>query len=158
MRFYKAYIAAGVLIAFCILYQPQAHADEFNVADNTNQVALLTQNETIAIQVCHAVTTVTVGAAGAATNKDPALQFAQTIVRDGTENPISGPFHGYYFRVVEQELAGVVLVAYPAEYRVSGVMTFLVAGGGRVYEKDLGPTTEAQAQQIQANPSKKWKP
>jgi hypothetical protein len=38
-------------------------------------------------------------------------------------------------------IGGLALVAYPAEYRNSGVMTFLVNHQGNVYEKDLGPNT-----------------
>jgi hypothetical protein len=37
------------------------------------------------------------------------------------------------------------LIAYPAEYRLSGVMTFIVTGKDIVYEKDLGPNTSALA-------------
>jgi Protein of unknown function (DUF2950) len=44
---------------------------------------------------------------------------------------------GYYFRM---PAAGLV-IAYPAEYRSSGVMTFAVTTGGAIYEKDLGPKT-----------------
>ena len=42
-------------------------------------------------------------------------------------------------------VAGFALVAYPAEYGVSGVMTFVVNQNGTVYEKDLGKNTEATA-------------
>jgi hypothetical protein len=68
------------------------------------------------------------------------------------------PFHGYYFRVLKGQgtrvpggsqsyvvdgkmTHGFAFLAYPAEYRSSGVMTFLVAKDGIVYEKDLGPRT-----------------
>jgi hypothetical protein len=48
-------------------------------------------------------------------------------------------------------------VAYPAEYGVSGVKTFIVNHQGMVYEKDLGPTTGALAKQMtQFNPDKSW--
>jgi hypothetical protein len=55
-------------------------------------------------------------------------------------------FHGYDFRVLKthattgggKSTGGFVFVAYPAEYRSSGVMTFFVTGNGVVYEKDLG--------------------
>jgi hypothetical protein len=62
------------------------------------------------------------------------------------------PFHGYYFRILKGQAArsyvvdgkmtgGFAVIAYPAEYRSSGVMTFAVDNGGVVYEKDLGPKT-----------------
>jgi hypothetical protein len=68
------------------------------------------------------------------------------------------PFHGYYFRVLKGQgphasegiqsyivngkmTRGFAFVAYPAEYRSSGVMTFLISQDGVVYEKDLGRNT-----------------
>jgi hypothetical protein len=68
------------------------------------------------------------------------------------------PFHGYYFRILTGQTAnapggarsyivdgkmtgGFAFLAYPAEYRSSGVMTFIVDQDGIVYEKDLGPNT-----------------
>jgi hypothetical protein len=59
--------------------------------------------------------------------------------------------HGYYFRVLAANPAsvtrrgGFVVIAYPAEYRASGVMTFVVADNDVVYEKDLGADTPALA-------------
>jgi hypothetical protein len=51
------------------------------------------------------------------------------------------------------------LVAYPAEYGVTGVKTFIVNHSGIVYEKDLGPTTATLAHQMtQFNPDKGWHP
>jgi hypothetical protein len=69
------------------------------------------------------------------------------------------PYHGYYFRVLKSQggkapggeldyivngrmTAGFGLLAYPAEYGVSGIMTFMANQQGIVYEKDLGPKTE----------------
>ncbi len=68
------------------------------------------------------------------------------------------PFHGYYFRILTRQgksapgggkssitdgkmAAGSAFVAYPADYRSSGVMTFIVNQDDVVYEKDLGPST-----------------
>jgi hypothetical protein len=68
------------------------------------------------------------------------------------------PFHGYYFRLLKGQgphapggartyiidgkmTGGFAFLAYPAEYRSSGVMTFIVDQDGIVYEKDLGPRT-----------------
>lgn len=75
------------------------------------------------------------------------------------------PFGGYYFHILTQQkegssihsyivdgkmTRGFAFVAYPATYRVSGVMTFLVDQNGIVYEKDLGPRTEQIAKKLTA--------
>lgn len=85
------------------------------------------------------------------------------------------PYHGYHYRILKRQgpdapggaydyvaqgrmIGGFALVAYPASYGNSGVMTFLVNHDGVVYEKDLGPETAATAQKItQFNPDKSWK-
>ena len=52
---------------------------------------------------------------------------------------------------------GFAFVAYPAEYRSSGVMTFIVSKSGTIYEKDLGPNTTVDAQAMAAyNPDSSW--
>jgi hypothetical protein len=52
---------------------------------------------------------------------------------------------------------GFAFLAYPAEYRSSGVMTFIVGKDGVVYEKDLGQNTVARAKAIKAlNPNSTW--
>jgi hypothetical protein len=55
------------------------------------------------------------------------------------------PYHGYYYRMLPNG-EGFGLVAYPADYRASGVMTFLVDQTGVVYQKDLGEETGTIAQ------------
>lgn len=77
------------------------------------------------------------------------------------------PYYGYYFRIQtlpEQNGTGgargelAAIVAYPAEYRSSGVMTFMVGPGGALYEKDLGPNTAEIAGTMTAdNPDPSWK-
>jgi hypothetical protein len=55
-------------------------------------------------------------------------------------------------------IGGFALVAYPAEYGVSGVMTFMVSHDGVVYQKDLGPNSAAIARAMkQFNPDGTWK-
>ncbi len=86
------------------------------------------------------------------------------------------PFHGYYFKIltgqgaaapggaksylVKGEMSrGYALVAWPAQYDATGVMTFIVNQDGAVREKDLGPDTDAVARKITAyNPDATWKP
>ena len=84
------------------------------------------------------------------------------------------PFHGYHYRILTKQGAaakggardyvvngqltrGFAFVAYPAEYRNSGVMTFIVNQDGVVYEKDLGPDTEKLATEMSAyDPDQTW--
>jgi hypothetical protein len=55
-------------------------------------------------------------------------------------------------------IGGFALVAYPAEYGISGVMSFLVNHAGVVYEKDLGLRTEQLAERMTSfNPDQTWK-
>lgn len=85
------------------------------------------------------------------------------------------PFHGYYFKVLKGQgpdaplgeidfmvgnamIGGFALVAAPAEYRVTGVQTFMVSHDGVVYQKDLGPDTLKVFQSMERfNPDKTWK-
>ena len=85
------------------------------------------------------------------------------------------PFHGYFYRMLKAQGAnvkggaksyivdgkmtgGFAFVAYPAEYRNSGVMTFLVDTQGVIYEKNLGPKTAEIAPAMKAfNPDKTWR-
>jgi Protein of unknown function (DUF2950) len=67
------------------------------------------------------------------------------------------PLHGYYFKILTSP-GGFALVAWPAEYNVSGVMTFLVNQDGIVREKDLGTGTDAAARHMTAhNPDSSWR-
>ena len=86
----------------------------------------------------------------------------------------SEPYHGYLYRILKEQGAnarggaksylvdgqlkdGVALVGYPAEYRVSGVMTFIINQHGIVYQKDLGEkTTEIAGAMTEYNPDKTW--
>ena len=85
------------------------------------------------------------------------------------------PYHGYYFKVLKGQgpdapmgemdfmvggamIGGFALAAAPAEYRVTGVMTFIVGPDGVVYEKDLGPDTLKTFQSMDRyNPDKSWR-
>jgi Protein of unknown function (DUF2950) len=66
------------------------------------------------------------------------------------------PYHGYYYRMLPAA-TGFGFVAYPADYRSSGVMTFLVSQKGVIYQKDLGGKTADIAQQMSSYaPDKTW--
>jgi hypothetical protein len=84
------------------------------------------------------------------------------------------PFHGYLYRILTSQgpaaqggtydyitrghmIAGFALVAFPAQYGVSGVMTLLVNHDGVVFQKDLGPNTRALALGMKTfNPDGRW--
>ena len=54
---------------------------------------------------------------------------------------------------------GFAILAYPADYQDSGIMTFLVGADGIIYEKDLGPkTVDIAAAMTEYNPGDGWKP
>jgi hypothetical protein len=57
------------------------------------------------------------------------------------------PYHGYYYRMLPAT-GGFGFVAFPADYRSSGVMTFLVNQKGVIYQKDLGDNTASIAEQM----------
>jgi len=84
------------------------------------------------------------------------------------------PFMGYYYRIVSRQgehapggrydyvingnmIAGFAMIAWPAEYGSSGIMSFIVNQNGKVYQKDLGDETEAGAAAIQDyDPDDSW--
>jgi len=103
----------------------------------------------------------------------PLVAFA-TAKGYGGEHESPQPFYGYYYHVLTAQGAnvpggaksyivdgkmtgGFAFVAYPADYRNSGVMTLLVDQSGVVYQKDLGTGTEKIASEMKAyNPDKTW--
>jgi len=99
---------------------------------------------------------------------------AEGYTRTGAkQGPV--PFHGYYFRMLKKQgkhaaggafdyvvknnmIGGFAVVAYPAAYGRSGVMTFMVNHEGVVYEKDLGKNTAKTAKAMTSfDPDKTWK-
>lgn len=85
------------------------------------------------------------------------------------------PYQGYYYKILTKQgpaapggaldyivngkmIGGFALVAYPAAYRNSGVVTFIVNHNGIVFQKDLGPNTTKEAESMTAyDPGKGWK-
>jgi hypothetical protein len=75
---------------------------------------------------------------------------------DGEDKAV--PYHGYYFRILSRSPDGFAAVAYPADYRSSGVMTFVVTPS-KVYEKDLGPAGTRTVQKVsKIRPDSTWVP
>ena len=73
----------------------------------------------------------------------------------GRDRPQPTPFHGYYFKI----LKGFTLIAWPAQYDATGVMTFIVNLDGTVRERDLGPQTDAIARKMTVyKPDAAWRP
>jgi Protein of unknown function (DUF2950) len=69
------------------------------------------------------------------------------------------PFHGYYYRIQLQGANDFSVLAVPAEYRSSGVMTFYVKQDGAAYEKDLGDQTSSVLKDSASpQPDNSWKP
>ncbi len=86
------------------------------------------------------------------------------------------PYHGYYYRILKQQgkdapsgarnyivnghmIGGFAVVAFPAKYGDSGVMTFIANERGVIYEKNLGPKSAAIARTMTTfNPDSSWKP
>jgi hypothetical protein len=104
---------------------------------------------------------------------------SRAFAESAAGNPTTGgkkpePYNGYYFRVLRSQgpdaaggafdyvvngkmIGGFALVAFPAEYGVSGIRTLIINHDGVVYEKDLGAGTALQAQQMtRFNPDKSW--
>ena len=73
-----------------------------------------------------------------------AAEEGRTASGDGSQ---PSPFHGYYFKILNSP-GGFALVAWPAQYDVSGIMTFVVNQDGVVKEKDLGTQTDTVARSM----------
>ncbi|MFZ5681465.1 MAG: DUF2950 domain-containing protein [Bradyrhizobiaceae bacterium] len=111
-------------------------------------------------------------------DKDPSPlgEFAAQASAEGYKaGKQAAPYHGYYFRILKGQgsnapggamsyvvkgkmMGGFGLIAYPAEYGNSGVMTFMVNHDGTVYQKDLGRRTGSIARRIELfDPDQTWK-
>jgi hypothetical protein len=106
---------------------------------------------------------------------DLVAQAAEDNRSAGVARTKATPFHGYYFKILTAQGAaapggaknyivkgemsgGFALVAWPAQYDASGVMTFVVNQDGIVRERDLGPQTDATARKMTAyNPDASWR-
>jgi hypothetical protein len=91
-----------------------------------------------------------------------------------SRNGSATPYRGYYYRILTRQgksgpggaksymvngkmTEGIAFVAYPAEYRSSGVMTFMVGVDGVVYQRDLGTKTDAHATNMKEyDPNSSW--
>ena len=103
----------------------------------------------------------------------PIAEGIANALQQGYTNK-SQPYHGYYFKILKGQgpavpmgqldyvvggamIGGFALAAAPAEYRVTGVKTFVVNQNGVVYQKDLGPDTLKIFSGMELyNPDKTW--
>jgi hypothetical protein len=109
-------------------------------------------------------------------DESPLGELAASAAAEGYQvGQQRAPYHGYYYKILTKQgpnasggaldyvvrgrmIGGFALVAYPAVYRNSGVMTFLVNHRGDVYEKSLGPNTARVAASMTAfNPDNTWR-
>ncbi|MFG3593747.1 DUF2950 domain-containing protein [Bradyrhizobium sp. RDI18] len=113
------------------------------------------------------------------TSDDDASPLGEFVAQASAEGYKAGegrtPYHGYYYRILTQQgpnapggtlnyvvkgkmIGGYALLAYPAEYGNSGVMTFLVNHSGTVYQKDLGDyTMRLVSRMMWFDPDQTWK-
>jgi hypothetical protein len=104
----------------------------------------------------------------------PAMAHARAEGYDAADTEPRAPYHGYFYKILTRQGAaasggardyivnghlteGFALVAYPAKYGDSGVMTFVINQAGIVFEKNLGPNTATVAPAIaEFNPDMTW--
>ena len=109
------------------------------------------------------------------TSAGPIGEAVAKALEEGYSTGKSG-FHGYYFKILKGQgpaaplgkidyviegimIGGFALAAVPAEYRVTGVKTFIVSNDGIVYQKDLGPDSLKIVKEMELyNPDKTWQP
>jgi hypothetical protein len=98
--------------------------------------------------------------------------------QEGSEGATGAPkpFHGYFFRALTEQgphaeggarsyivdghlTGGFAFLAYPAEYRKTGVMSFVISEGGKLFQKDLGRETAQVAEALRSfDPDPSWSP
>jgi hypothetical protein len=106
----------------------------------------------------------------------PLVGYACRVSHEGAEQAgLAQPYHGYYYKILKKQgmnapggaydyvvdgrmIGGFALVAYPARYAFSGIMTFIVNQDSVVYQKDLGKNTENLAEAMTSfDPDPTWK-
>jgi hypothetical protein len=110
------------------------------------------------------------------TSGGPISEAVARALSEGYSAEKRSAYHGYYFKILKGQgpaaplgkidyviqgvmIGGFALLAFPAEYRVTGVKSFMVSQQGVVYQKDLGPNTIEIAQKMELyNPDKSWQP
>jgi Protein of unknown function (DUF2950) len=131
------------------LFDPDAGTAEMTARE-------IGENEITAISVCQTFAKNT-PPASEDTILDRAVHQVVTNLNEITGTSI-GPFHGYFFRLTTTASGSGRIVAYPAEYGISGIMSFTGIKGHAVYENDLGINTAQAVQQTDGKPQGSWGP
>jgi len=110
------------------------------------------------------------------TTGGPISEAVAKAIEEGYSVDKKSAYHGYYFKILKGQgrsaplgrldyviqgamIGGFAMIAAPAEYRVTGVKTFMVSQDGVVYQKDLGPDTLDVAKRVELfDPDKTWHP
>jgi hypothetical protein len=119
------------------------------------------ENELTAIEVCHELVAAKTQRRRKSNTADQAENPATNVVSRASESAVGTEpvlIQGYYFHALttdpknghgqptaDKATGASGFIAYPAEYRSSGVMTFIISDNGVVYEKDLGQNTSTSA-------------
>ncbi len=111
------------------------------------------EDEITAMEVCDRFAAAKKQGARKISGGDAITRIAQKLATDSPGGRES--FRGYNFRIVGN--GNLALVAHPAEYRVSGITTFIVTNNGAVYEKNLGNDTQRTADQLKERPASGWR-
>lgn len=157
MKFMKQSLSFALLWCLVLTYVPAGFADAVG------------ENESTAIGVCEEFAIASTARRAKAASEDPITRFAEDLSQAGAtnrDNQEPALFHGYYFRLVSspemsggrRKNGGLTLVSYPAQYQLSGVMTFVVTKRGLVYKRDLGQDTATVAQRLKHRNGRGWLP
>ena len=124
------------------------------------------ENEITAMQICKIFATTQNSTGAPAVGEEPTAQFFESFASSRKDNNGTLLFRGYTFRFVKGNFTSgnsknwesVTLIAYPVQYRESGVMTFVVTQQGGIHQKDLGPDTAAVAPKLKSRTGSNWRP
>lgn len=104
-----------------------------------------------------------------------AVKSGYSLKKNDNKDEVSNPFHGYHFKMLSRQgpdaiggayeymvdgkmIGGFAVVAYPARYDNSGIMTFMINHDGTVFESDLGEETAPLVRAMEVfNPDQNWK-
>ena len=116
-----------------------------------------------------------VDASGEISPLGPFFAAARAESNFATDNDVPQPYHGYYYKLLTKQgcgavggqydyvingnmIAGFALVAFPAKYGSSGIMSFIINHQGKIYEKDLGSNTAILVKNIKEFTPVGWEP
>lgn len=134
------------------LFDSVVHADPQTLEKALRARQQINDNELTAIKMCHVLVPKDPQTVDETPEEEESDAFAQQVlvtVKPGVP-PVS--YHGYSYRIVPQPPGQFLAVAWPVQYRASGLVTFAVGAGDVVYAKDLGSRTPELAQSLNRLP------